>query len=262
MQRDNDKAFDLSSYGWVEKHKKVFNRKASLRYYYEVIGNILRKNLIPGCTLEIGSGPGFLSNVVEDVITSDIHNYTGVKVVCDAHNLTFKNQSFSNVFFFDALHHFSSPFNAFCEISRVLKPGGRLVMIEPFTTPLSRLFWKHVHHEDCYSPGNVWENAFAVKKDPMEGNAEIPRACLIENNSPVKGDCPDTGLRLYKIVPFACLSYLLTGGFQQWQFPLPLVKMLYQIEEKTQFLWSCLAAVRCLAVLERVSEGREWNEKH
>jgi ubiquinone/menaquinone biosynthesis C-methylase UbiE len=111
-------------------------------------------------TLEIGSGPGFLSQIVEGLITSDYDNFLGIKVVCDAHDLPFHDQSFSNIFFVDVLHHLKSPLECFRDISRVLQPGGRLIMIEPYTTPLSRFFYKYIHHESCYSPEDVWNVPF------------------------------------------------------------------------------------------------------
>jgi hypothetical protein len=237
---------------WVEKHRAIFTRKESLRFYYrDVFASLLKRHLLSGPTLEIGSGPGFLSHIVEDLITSDYDNVTGIDVVCDAHELIFPDQSFCNVFFVDVLHHLKSPLTCFREISRVLRPGGRLVIIEPYTTPLSRVFYTYIHHESCYPPEDVWNNAFPAGKEPMMGNAEIPRALLVKNNSPVTGNRPASGLRLCKLMPFAGLSYLLTGGFQTWQLPLFLIQSLYFVEEKTRPLWTSLAATRCLAVLER-----------
>jgi len=244
---------------WVEKHRTIFARKESLRFYYrEVFATLLKQHLLSGPTLEIGSGPGFLSQLVEGLITSDYEYLPGIDVVCDAHDLPFPDQSFSNVFFVDALHHLKSPLTCFCEISRVLRSGGRLVMIEPYTTPLSRVFYKYIHHESCYSPEDVWNKAFPSDKEPMVGNAEIPRALLVKNNGPVTGNMPASGLRLCKLMPFAGLSYLLTGGFQTWRFPLLLIQLLYFMEEKTRRIWTPLAATRCLAVLERPEkDGRQ-----
>lgn len=237
---------------WVEKHRTIFSRKESLRFYYrEVFATLLRQHMLSGSTLEIGSGPGFLSYIVDDLITSDYESLPGINVVCDAHELLFPDQSFANVFFVDVLHHLKSPLTCFREISRVLRPGGRLIMIEPYTTPLSRIFYKYIHHEFCYSPDDAWGSAFPAGKEPMVGNTEIPRALLVKNKGPVTGHMPASGLRLCKLMPFACFSYLLTGGFQTWQFPLLLIKSLYFMEEKTRRIWASLAATRCLAVLER-----------
>ena len=105
-------------------------------------------------------------------------------------------------------------------------------MIEPYTTLLSRIFYKFIHHESCYVPEDVWNEAFPNDKEPMTGNAEIPRACLVEQNQAVRGDLPESGLKLQKLMLFAGLSYLLTGGFRSWQFPLPLIRTLYYLENK------------------------------
>lgn len=237
---------------WIADHQAKYQAKPALRFYYqEVFAGRLRRELLPGKTLELGSGPGFLSRIVDQVVTSDIGAFPGVQTVCDAHCLPFADGEFTGVFCLDVLHHLRSPLECFREIARVLRPGGRFVLIEPYTTPLSRLFYKYFHHEDCALPADPWRAAFPPGKEAMAGNAELPRACLVDRNGPVTGAEPDSGLRLRKIELFAGPSYLLTGGFQSWQFPLPLVKWLYQIEEKTAPLWTPLAAARCLAVLER-----------
>jgi len=237
---------------WVERHRRLFNSKSAIRFYYlEVFAKLIRENLLPGPTLEIGSGPGFLSHLVEDLVTSDVQEAPGVQVVCDAQALHFPDGQFSNVFFVDVMHHLQSPLASFREISRVLLPGGRLIMIEPYTSPISKIFYKFVHRESCCRPVDAWNKAMPFNKEPMEGNAEIPRVCLLEQNGPVSGCSPVSGLRLSKLRPFAGLSYLLTGGFQAWQFPLPFIRGLYYLEEKTLPFWASLAATRCLAVLEK-----------
>jgi len=84
---------------WVQKHRMIFAKKKALRYYYhEIFASLLKKHLLPGPTLEIGSGPGFLSDIVEDLITSDYENLPGFHFVCDAHELLFPDQNFKCLF--------------------------------------------------------------------------------------------------------------------------------------------------------------------
>jgi len=49
----------------------------------------------------------------------------------DAHNLPFKDNSFSAVTVIEALHHFFNYDQALGEILRILKPGGKLFSLEP-----------------------------------------------------------------------------------------------------------------------------------
>ena len=47
----------------------------------------------------------------------------------------------------DVLHHLERPIEFLEEASRVLKPGGRLAMIEPAMTTLARRFYHRFHDE-------------------------------------------------------------------------------------------------------------------
>jgi ubiquinone/menaquinone biosynthesis C-methylase UbiE len=57
----------------------------------------------------------------------------------DAHNLPFKDNTFSAVTVIEALHHFFNYDQALGEILRILKPGGKLFSLEPnASNPLRR----------------------------------------------------------------------------------------------------------------------------
>jgi len=82
--------------------------------------------------LNIGSG----SNIIrEDVINVDRAKYSGVKVVADAHNLPFENNSADAVICESLLEHVKDPQVVVNEIHRILKPNGMIYISAPFIIP-------------------------------------------------------------------------------------------------------------------------------
>jgi ubiquinone/menaquinone biosynthesis C-methylase UbiE len=111
--------------------------------------NIINSGISSGSALEIGPGPGILGlewlNKTNDTILTGIEISEDMRnmalknaeeyslgkrvnyVISDAtKNFPFKNNSFDAVFSNGSLHEWSSPIAVFNEISRVLKPGGKL----------------------------------------------------------------------------------------------------------------------------------------
>src|SRR5918996_1090804 len=99
-----------------------------------------------GRGLEIGAGTGYFSlnmlqaGVVADAVCTDISpgmldalqanarrlDLGVTTVACDAEQLPFEDESFDLVFGHAVLHHLPDLDRAFGELSRVLRPGGRL----------------------------------------------------------------------------------------------------------------------------------------
>lgn len=114
--------------------------------------------------LEIGSGPSYLSGLIKlrysntNVIATDIAPSALIKgkyivgeimkvsidmAACDMENLPFPDEEFDYVVVFSSLHHCENLLNALKESRRVLKSGGKLLVLgEPATTFLTWLFHK------------------------------------------------------------------------------------------------------------------------
>ena len=234
----------LLAQDWISRHRGVWETKAALRSYYETeIFERIRAHLGPGRVLELGTGPGFFSRYRPGMITSDISPAPGTLLAADAHALPFPDASFDAIAGVDVLHHFAAPGTALSEAGRVLRHGGRLVLVEPWTGPVGTLFYRYLHHEDCYPLPDPWHTAFAPGKAPMDGNAWIPRALLVDEPDRLRSQA---SLRLVHRETFGAVSFLLTGGFQPFGAPRALVRAAIAAE---QSLWPRLRDWLCLRVL-------------
>jgi ubiquinone/menaquinone biosynthesis C-methylase UbiE len=128
-----------------------YARTISRDPYYARIGEFLGSS--PGRVLEIGCGPGryaaLLASLGWEVVGADpitfpswdlISKYRSVKWEDGifAESLPYPDASFDAVACLGALLYFKDPKLAFSEISRVLKPGGRLIVRSVNRTNLFR----------------------------------------------------------------------------------------------------------------------------
>src|SRR5512134_2847437 len=101
----------------------------------------------PGLMLEIGGGSGNLKEFMPRVVTTDILQAPWLDAVADAEALPFRDKTFDDIVMVDVLHHLEAPGLFFREAQRVLRPRGRLVLVEPAITPLSWVAYRFCHQE-------------------------------------------------------------------------------------------------------------------
>ncbi|MHC9543677.1 MAG: class I SAM-dependent methyltransferase [Vulcanimicrobiota bacterium] len=237
----------------ILKHRKLWNKKGSLRLIYnEEIYKRIDENLISGPTLEIGSGPGFYKKNHEKIVSSDILFSNELDVVCNSHFLPFKDKAFMNIVGVDVLHHFDKPSAFFDECLRILEPNGRLILIEPWISPLSKIVYSYFHHEECKLTKDVLDKPFEDEKTAWDGNSMIPFQIFSQkNNERFIHRWPN--LRISVIKPFSPFCYLLTGGFQPYGiYSEKIMSLLLKIEHIFEPFLIPLMTFRVLIVLERV----------
>jgi SAM-dependent methyltransferase len=91
----------------------------------------------PRAVLEIGSGAGFLERRIPEVIRSEVLRCSHVHIVLDARALPFCSGALRAVVMTDVFHHLPDVRAFLREATRCVRPGGSLVMIEPWVTQWS-----------------------------------------------------------------------------------------------------------------------------
>lgn len=244
-----------SDLDYLRRHRAVWSQKPVLRRIYrEQYYSRLLAACRPGLrTLEIGSGPGFLAEFAPQVIRTDILASPWIHCAADAHHLPFADNTFDNVIGLDVLHHFNQPIRVLKQISRVLRPGGHCVLIEPWITPFSRLVYTYLHQEECNLKVRPWHEAddqFEDNKNAFDGNAAIPYLVLTDGAGALEHVLPE--LRLVLVERISLFTYLLSFGFKPVNLlPMALYEPLYALEEKTRSLWTRLAALRAVIVWKK-----------
>lgn len=243
-----------SDYQFLEKHRKIWREKAILRrVYQEQFYAPLIKNLADGHNnLEIGSGPGFIQEIEPSIIRSDIIESPWINSALDAHHLPFADSSVDNILGIDVLHHFTQPIKVMREASRVLRVGGRFLLVEPWITPFSRFIYTYLHQEVCDLDIEPWleSDLFGSGKDAFDGNAAIPYVLLSEGQSALEQSLPE--LQLLTLRPHSLFTYLLSGGFKSFNLlPNFLYNAAYSLENMTYPFWASMGSLRALIIWEK-----------
>ena len=142
----------------LEHHEIIMNKPFLKKIYIDWYNEFIRKSKEikgEGIFLEIGSGGGFLKEVFPEVVTSDILELPTVDKICSAEKLPFEDNSIRSIMMLNVFHHIPRPYLFLREAQRTLIPVGRIIMIEPANTLLSRFIYKRFHHEPFIPDGGM-----------------------------------------------------------------------------------------------------------
>lgn len=235
-------------------HRQVWEKKRAIRLLYQDYHRQLFENCPEGSILDIGGGTAHIKQSRPDVVSVDILHFPGIDVVADAHRLPFQRGVFGGVVMLDVLHHLERPIEFLNEASRVLKPGGRLVMIEPAMTTLARRFYHHFHEE----PVDMTADPFASvpidpNRDPFDANQAVPTLLFATERARRRVEQTVPSLRVSSVDWHSLFAYPMSGGLQRWSFiPAGLVSATLQFEKMVPAALRKHLAFRMIIVLERV----------
>jgi SAM-dependent methyltransferase len=232
----------------IQKNLGAWESKPLLRQIYaEFYQRILRliDPCIPGRIVEIGSGIGNLKAHLPSAISTDLFPNPWLDLTCDGYELPFADGTLSHLVLFDVFHHLRAP-NAFLrEARRVLAPGGRLILFEPYISWSSFPVYGLLHHEPVAwrAPIN-FTSSLPRPRDYYAAQGNATRLFFRQETSSWL-----TGWKIMHTHAFSSSTYLLSGGYSKPAlYPARWLATLQRLDEKLS-RWPRLFGARCLVAL-------------
>jgi SAM-dependent methyltransferase len=217
------------------------------RSWFEAIAD--RMSDVPGVSVELGSGIGRFRDVWPSVVTTDVEPTPWAARVADAENLPFGEDEVANLVLIDVFHHLARPARFFDEAVRVLRPGGRVVILDPYCSPASGALYRRFHHERTDLDADPLGEDLVVGHDALASNQARATLVFFRASDELEARWPE--LMTLERKRLALLSYPLSGGFTRRPLvPQRVGRALQRIEPALSWAAPALA-FRCLVVLER-----------
>lgn len=205
------RGLDLDSPETTLQRFRLINEKSFLKQFYRDCYCRIASSVEPGLdgpVLELGSGGGFIKEHIPQCITSEIQRVPGVDMIMDGQYLPFGDAALAGIVMLDVFHHVPRAMLMLREATRCIKPGGKMVMFEPWNTSWSRFVYRHLHHEPFVPDCPQWE---LPEGGPMSmANSALPWIVFERDRQRFENLFP--AWRIEKIQLQAPFRYLLSGG--------------------------------------------------
>ena len=238
----------------IQENRMVWKKKPILREVYADFYRTIASNLAPAnqsCkNLELGSGMGNSKQFIPDCITSDIFPNPWLDRMENAYKLNFPDGSISNLIMFDVWHHLEYPANALLEARRVLRQGGRLLILDPSMSFIGRFIYGFFHHEPL-----GFNVEFSSKPVDLVNPCELPYFAAQSSAQRlfVNREIPEIlkNWNMLKVCQITSFAYLASGGFRRCQlYPRWFLGIVRAFDRLLGFFPSLFAA-RVLVILEK-----------
>ncbi len=240
----------------ILRNEQYWQRKPILAEIYRGFHRDIAANLsdLPApLVVELGSGIGNIKEVIPHALRTDLFPNPWLDQTENAYALSFGSGTVSDLILFDVFHHLQYPGTALKEFWRVLRPGGRVLVFDPFISLMGLLVYGLLHHE------------------PVAWNREIdwcaPEGWVPQDGQYYAAQGNATRIFFSRITPsllknwkvitrkrYAAFSYVASGGYSAPQlYPdswLPHLRRLDSFLDNAPAFF----ATRILAVLEKKEE--------
>jgi SAM-dependent methyltransferase len=200
----------------IEDLRALIRRKPFLRRLYrEIYGRYaecLARCPSQGVAVELGSGAGFVQELLPEVITSDVVPYPGVDQVIDATKMPFPDGGVRALFLLNVFHHIADAPAFLREAQRCLAPGGRMLIVDQQPGHISSPILRYAHHEPFSPDAARWE---FETSGPLSG-ANGALAWIVFRRDAERFRSLFPGLSVQRYEPHTPLRYWISGGLKRW----------------------------------------------
>lgn len=219
------------------QNRRRLRDNANLLYWYEqlykdVFGPIA--DLSSKSIFEIGSGTSPLKLFYPQVVTSDILKLDYLDHVFDCQEIdrydAIAEGSIDIMTMTNVLHHIKDPLTFLKRAAVKLRPGGEIVMIEPYMSALSYPIYKLLHHEpvDFSIARPVLD---AVEGPLSSSNQAIPHMLFVTRPDWLAELSQQYDISDIRFDYFSGVSYPASGGISRLSYlPHPLYRGLFHAD--------------------------------
>tara|TARA_B100000963_G_scaffold309488_1_gene285483 strand:- start:70 stop:810 length:741 start_codon:yes stop_codon:yes gene_type:complete len=232
------------------KNKKNWIKKKIIREIYKTYYMKIKKNIIDGKSLEVGSGFGEIKKYIDNCITSDQFSGMNIDKVENVYELTFNENTFDNIIMIDVFHHLKYPGSALKELTRVLKTKGQIIMIEPAMGLIPRIVYSLFHHEPNgfnYDIQLYRKSKSILNRDEYFAVQSLPWRFFVLKQFNIIDK-----LNLKNVSMWSDFSFLLSGGLSYPAlYPFYLLKFIQKIDRLLSFISKNIFSARMMIILEK-----------
>jgi SAM-dependent methyltransferase len=178
--------------------------------------------------LDLGCGdePYYHKFIKNKLVNIDNINAKKSNIIADACFLPVKSKSFDSVISVNSFYYFDNPFKASSEIARILKKGGKLILILPFFYPIHDVPTDKFRFTK-YGLKLIFQDYFNIQLiRPIGGIMSLPSVIL---HSLIKG------IRLSLPAPIKRYSFIFTFILYPFYFLFQLLSLLDFFDKTGRF---------------------------
>lgn len=208
---------DVDDNRLLDVHSAILREKKLLRsafetFYRDMASLCDRFLSAAGTEVELGTGAGFFKELRPALITSDVRKGPHIDMELDAQAMALADNSVRCVYAINVFHHLPDPELFFAELTRVLRPGGGCILIEPHGGYASALLHRHLHSDEHFDTGaQGWRTAHIG--GPLSGANQAMAHIVFQRDvarfEAMYGNKLEIVHRGYEL---NALRYLLSGG--------------------------------------------------